>query len=129
LKKIHARRHAGAGTTDQENEMTETQEEARLMIELSRWGTDVGLEEALAALFMPSNEKESLDDGDPNVRKVLWFFEFVGALVKRNAISLDFVRDVWWIDGIWPLVKDHVFEARKESGEASLYEHFEAMVG
>jgi hypothetical protein len=109
--------------------MTETQEEARLMIELSRWGTDVGLEEALAALFMPTTESKSIDDGDPNVRKVLWFFEFVGALVKRNAISLDFVRDVWWIDGIWPLVKDHVFEARTGSGEASLYEHFEAMVG
>jgi len=35
---------------------------------------------------------------------------------------------VWWIDGIWPLVKDHVLQAREGSGEASLYEHFEAMV-
>ena len=97
------------------------------MLELSRWVTDMGLEEALAALFMPA-ETNSVDESDPNVRKVLWFFEFVGALVKRNAISLDFVRDVWWIDGMWPLVEAHVLEARKESGEATLYEHFEAMV-
>jgi hypothetical protein len=108
--------------------MTETQEEARLMIELSRWGTDMGLEEALAALFVPETETSTGDDGDPNVRKVLWFFEFVGALVKRDAISLAFVRDVWWVDGIWPLVKDHVLQAREGSGETSLYEHFEAMV-
>jgi hypothetical protein len=112
---------------DQENAMSEQQEEARLMIELSRWGTDMGLEEALAALFTPTTEQKSTDDGDPNVRKVLWFFEFVGALVKRKAISLAFVRDVWWIDGMWPLVEAHVLEARKESGEPSLYEHFEAM--
>ena len=108
--------------------MTETQEEARLMIELSRWGTDMGLEEALAALFVPDTETSTGGDGDPNARTVLWFFEFVGALVKRDAISLAFVRDVWWIDGIWPLVKDHVLQAREGSGEASLYEHFESMV-
>jgi hypothetical protein len=108
--------------------MTQTQEEARLMIELSRWGTDMGLEEALAAPFVPDAVTNSADDGDPNVRKVLWFFEFVGALVKRDAISLEFVRDVWWIDGIWPLVSDHVMQAREGSGESSLYEHFEAMV-
>jgi hypothetical protein len=107
--------------------MTEAQEEARMMIELSRWGTDMGLEEALGALFMTNSEKKSANDDDPNVRKVLWFFEFVGALVKRDAISLAFVRDVWWIDGMWPLVESHVLEARRESGEASLYEHFEAM--
>jgi hypothetical protein len=111
----------------QEIAMSEQQEEARLMIELSRWGTDMGLEEALGALFAPTTEKKAADDGDPNVRKVLWFFEFVGALVKREAISLSFVRDVWWIDGMWPLVEAHVLEARKESGEDSLYEHFEAM--
>jgi hypothetical protein len=35
---------------------------------------------------------------------------------------------VWWIDGMWPLVKDHVMQAQEESGEATLYEHFEAMV-
>lgn len=109
--------------------MSQTQEEARLMIELSRWGTDMGLEGALAALFVPEATTNGADDGDPNVRTVLWFFEFVGALVKRGAISLDFVRDVWWIDGIWPLVKDHVMQAREGSGESALYEHFEAMVG
>ena len=113
---------------EQESAMTETQEEARLMIELSRWGTDMGLEEALAALFVPGTDTKVGADDDPNVRKVLWFFEFVGALVKRDAISLAFVRDVWWVDGIWPLVKGHVQQAREGSGEATLYEHFEAMV-
>jgi hypothetical protein len=108
--------------------MTEAQEEARLMIELSRWGTDMGLEEALATLFGANAESDKVDDSDPSVRTVLWFFEMVGALVKRGAISLSFVRDVWWIDGMWPLVNDHVVRAREGSGEASLYEHFEAMV-
>ncbi len=108
--------------------MTQTRDEAQLMIELARWGTDMGLEQALAAMFVPVDETKGTGEGDPDVRTVLWFFEFVGAMVKRDAISLEFVRDVWWVDGIWPLVKEHVMQAREGSGESSLYEHFEAMV-
>jgi hypothetical protein len=107
--------------------MTDNYEDARMMIELARWGTEMGLEDALAALFQDSFDPASAADDDPNVRKVTWFFELVGTLVHRGVLSGDFVNDVWWTAGMWPLVEFHVLKAREGSGEPRLYEHFESL--
>jgi hypothetical protein len=107
--------------------MTEILDDAKMIVELARWGTEMGLEDALAKLFQPNFDPTSANDDDPSVRKVLWFYETVGTLVKRGALSGDFVKDVWWVEGMWPLVEPHVLAAREGSGEARLYENFEAL--
>ncbi len=107
--------------------MTQALEDAKMIVELAKWGTDMGLEDALAKLFRPDFDTGAAVDDDPSVRKVLWFYETVGTLVKRGALDGDFVRDVWWVEGMWPLVESHVLLARRESGEPRLYENFEAL--
>lgn len=107
--------------------MTQAHEDAKMIVELAKWGTDMGLEDALAKLFQPDFDARATADDNPSVRTVLWFFETVGTLVKRGALDGGFVRDVWWIEGMWPLVQPHVMVARQESGEPRLYENFEAL--
>lgn len=107
--------------------MTEVLEDAKMIVELAKWGTDMGLEDALARLFRPDSESGSGADDDSSVRTVLWFYEMVGTLVRRGALNGDFVKDVWWVEGMWPLVQSHVVAAREGSGEPRLYENFEAL--
>jgi hypothetical protein len=65
---------------------------------------------------------------DPNVRRILFFGEAVGALVKHHVLDLGLVRDVYWFDGLWSRVAHHALAAREEENEPSLYENFEALV-
>lgn len=108
--------------------MTDTYQEARLIVELSRWGTEMGLDDALTHLFSDDFDPDSANVDDPAVRTTLAFFETVGALVKRGALSGDLVRDVWWISGLWPRVASHAQFAREDSHEPTLYENFEALL-
>ena len=114
-------------TTEVETEVTQAHEDAKMIVELAKWGTDMGLEDALGKLFRRDFDPSTAVDDDPSVRKVLWFYETVGTLVKRGALDGDFVRDVWWVEGMWPLVEPHVMVARQESGEPRLYENFAAL--
>jgi hypothetical protein len=111
-----------------ENEMPATYEDAQLVVQLMQWETAMGVDDALAVLFMESFDPETAAIDDRNVRTVLTFGETVGALVKHHLLDRDLIRDVFWFDGIWERVKHHALHARNESGEASLYENFEALV-
>jgi hypothetical protein len=108
--------------------VTMTNDEAQLIVQLSRWGTEMGLEDALAELFSEGFDPVKAADDDPSVRKALAYFEVVGTLSKRGALSGDLVHDLWWVTGIWDRVRPHVEAARKGSGEARLYENFELLV-
>ncbi len=108
--------------------MSATYEDAQLVVQLMQWETAMGIDDALAVLFMESFDPETAPMDDPNVRKVLTFGETVGALVKHHVLDRDLIRDVYWFDGIWERVKHHALQARNESGEASLYENFESLV-
>jgi hypothetical protein len=106
--------------------MTTTYEEATLFMSVMNWGTLLGIDDALAAIFSPDSGELSMDD--PNVRKVLSFAETAGALVKHGVLNVDLLRDVFWIDGIWARVSAHALAAREHEGEPTLYENFEALV-
>jgi hypothetical protein len=105
-----------------------TNEEAQLVVQLSRWGTEMGLEEALAEIFSETFTEDQAAGDDPSVRKALSYFETVATLSTRGAISRDLVHDLWWVSGIWERVQPHVEAARKGSGESRLYENFELLV-
>jgi hypothetical protein len=114
--------------TNRGDQVTITNEEAQLVVQLASWGTSLGVEESLAELF---SERFDATDGtadNASVRNVLWYFEMVGTLSKRGALSADLANDLWWLSGIWDRVKSHVDVARTGSGEPRLYENFEFLV-
>jgi hypothetical protein len=107
--------------------MVATYEDAQLVVQLMRWDTALGLDEALSAMFQESFDPDTAPMDDPNIRKVLTFGETVGALVKHKVLDLELIRDVYWFEGIWQKVAPHALSAREMENEPSLYENFEAL--
>jgi hypothetical protein len=102
-------------------------EDATLLVQLLRLDAEMGLDDAMSAIFQPSFDANATMD-DPNVRKILFFGEAVGAMVKHHVLDLDLVRDVYWFDGLWSKVSAHALAAREMENEPSLYENFELLV-
>jgi hypothetical protein len=107
--------------------MVATYDDAGLIVQLMRWGTEMGLQESLAVLFSDSFDAEDGSKDNPEVRKVLFFGETVGTLVKHDVLDGDLLRDLLWIPGIWAQVDAFALHAREQSGVAALYENFEAL--
>jgi hypothetical protein len=108
--------------------MTATYDDAQILVQLLRLDAEMGLDDALSAIFDESFDPENASMDDPNVRKILFFGEAVGALVKHNVLDLALVRDVYWFDGQWGRVSHHALAAREQENEPTLYENFEALV-
>jgi hypothetical protein len=108
--------------------MVATYEDANLVVQLMRWGTEMGLEESLSVIFSDTFDADDVSLNSPDVRKVLYFGETLGTLVKHDVLDRDLLRDLLWVDGIWRKVGAHALHAREEAGEPALYENFEALV-
>ena len=102
-------------------------EDAKLIVQLARWGTEMGLDEAASAIFAPDFDPEGASADDPAVRKMLAFGETVGTLTKQRVLDRDLVLDMWWIDGMWSRVGPAALRRRDEMKEERLYENFEAL--
>jgi hypothetical protein len=107
--------------------MTATNQDAVLMVQLMRWGSEMGLNESLSAIFAEGFDPATAAMDDASVRTVLTFGETVGALVKHHVLDKGLLSDIFWIDGIWSRVRAHAYAAREMEGEPSLYENFEAL--
>jgi hypothetical protein len=108
--------------------MVATYEDAGLLVQLLRLDVAMGVDVAMAEVFKESFDPEKASMEDPNVRKILFFGEAVGAMVKHNVLDRDLIRDVYWFDGLWSRVAHHALAARAEENEPSLYENFELLV-
>lgn len=108
--------------------MAATKEDAALLIQLLRWDAAIGLEKAMSEIFSESFDAENAAPDEPSVRKILFFGEAVGAMVKHNVLDRDLIRDVYWFDGLWSKVAPHALAAREQENEPSLYENFELLV-
>jgi hypothetical protein len=104
-----------------------THEDAMLIVELSKWGTMIGIEEASRVLFADDFDPEAADQSDPAVSNMLVYCETIGTLVKQGALSRDLVYDWLWIEGYWNRVAPAANRARAKAGVAQLYENFEAL--
>jgi len=102
-------------------------EDALIVIQLSRWGTELGLEEAMQEIFADGFDASNGAAENASVRKVLNFGETVGSLVKHNVLDWDLLSDLFWIDGMWRQTESHAKYMRERTGESRLYEHFEAL--
>jgi hypothetical protein len=104
-----------------------THEDAELVLQIVRWGTEMQLDDAVAVLFADGFDPETASMEEPAVRKALSFGEIVGTLVKQNLLNRELVHDLWWVEGIWARVGPAAVHQREKFGEPRLYENFEAL--
>ncbi|MGC2485850.1 MAG: hypothetical protein WA359_06380 [Acidimicrobiales bacterium] len=108
--------------------MVATYDDASLVVNLLRWGTEMNMDEAYSTIFSRDFVADENALENPAVTKVLYFGETIGALVKHEVLNKDLMLDIFWADGIWPLVRASALKARAEANEPRLYENFEALV-
>jgi hypothetical protein len=107
--------------------MVATYDDAALVVQLVRWGTDLGLSDAVHTLLSDVFDPSSASTNDVAVRKVLEFGEVVGTLVKQNVLNKDLVLDLWWAAGAWERVRVAAEHERERLGEPRLHENFQAL--
>ncbi len=107
--------------------MVATYDDAKVLMDLVRWSTEMGLSEALAEVYAPEFDPNDTTNQSGAVRKVLMFGETMGTLVKHNVLDWDLASDLFWIEGMWSRVGVHARFIREREGEPQLYEHFEAL--
>jgi hypothetical protein len=108
--------------------MVATYDDANVLVQVMRWGTEMGLDEAQAHLFSPDFDPETEPSDSPAVRKVLYWGETVATLVKHGVLDKALFLDVVWADGLWSRVGHHALAAREDANQPALYENFEALV-
>jgi hypothetical protein len=107
--------------------MTANHEDAALVMQILRWGAEIGLDEATHEIFAEGFDPEAASADDKAVRTILAFGETVATLVKHKTLDKDLVEDLWWVDGAWARVGPTAKKARERLGEPRLYENFEAL--
>jgi hypothetical protein len=107
--------------------MTATHDDAMLMVELAKWGSMAGLDEAAREVMADDFDPEEADVRDPSVRKVLTFGETIGTLVKNDLLDRQLVYDWLWVAGTWAKVAPAARRAREKAGVSQLYENYEAL--
>jgi hypothetical protein len=108
-----------------EDQMPATYEDAALIMQIVRWGTELGLEEAGHALFVEGFEPEEATVEDAAVGKILAFGETISTLVKHEILDKDLLLDLWSVAGTWARVGPAAIRERKRIGEPRLYENYE----
>jgi len=105
-----------------------TREDAQLLVQLAQWGTALGVDVAMPAIFEDDFDPEIADAlSDTPVRTMLTYVETIATLVENDLLSRELVRDWIWVDGIWARVGPAALVARERFGEPRLYENFEAL--
>jgi hypothetical protein len=105
-----------------------TRDDAQLMIQIAQWGTALGFQRAIPALFSENFDPERGDYlTDEAVRTVLYFGESIGTLVKHDLLSRELVEDWLWVEGMWSKVGPAAIKQREKAGEPRLFENFEAL--
>jgi hypothetical protein len=104
-------------------------EDALIVIQLSRWSTEMGLADAMKEIFSDGFDASdgSADKDNDSVRTVLHFGETVASLVKHHVLDWDLISDLFDIKGMWGQVKASAEFERNRHSEPRLYEHFEAL--
>ena len=77
--------------------MPATKDDANLVMQIVRWGNEMGLTDAVVALLADEFDPEAASTDDPSVLKVLNFGEVVGTLVNQGVLD-----PAWfWTCGGW----------------------------
>lgn len=98
-----------------------------LMVQLAQWGSAMGIEEAMRAVWADGFDPETASVDDVLVTRLLTWGETVGTLTKNGLIDTDLVLDWMWVSGIWARVGPAARKWRDKHGVPQLYENFEAL--
>ena len=104
-----------------------TYDDASLVVQLLQWGSQMGLDEALAEIFEDDFDADAAKGSDPAVRKVLYWGETIGTFVKQGVLNRDLVYDLWAMEFSWKKVGPAALKIREKAGEPRLYENYEAL--
>lgn len=104
-----------------------TKADAELLVQIFRWGNEMGLEESMRTVMSPEFDTSATMD-NPHVGKVLAFGETIGTFVKHGVLDRALVVDLMWVEGIWAKVRSAALGAREHEHEPRLYENFEFLV-
>ena len=107
--------------------MSATHDDAVLMIELAKWGSMVGIDEAAREVFADGFDAEAAEVTNASVGKLLMYGETIGTLVKNGLINRELVYDWLWVEGTWAKVGPAAKRARAKTGVPQLYENYEAL--
>ena len=107
--------------------MSATHDDAMLMIELAKWGSMIGVNEASRELFADNFDPDTAEVTNPSVGNMLMFGETIGTLVKNGLINRELVYDWLWVEGTWARVAPAAKRAREKAGVSELYENYEAL--
>jgi hypothetical protein len=106
--------------------MAGSREDATLMMDLAKWGSMIGLNEASGVIWADDFDPETADVSDPHVRSMLVWYETIGTLVKNGLIDRDLIYDWLWVAGVWERVGPAALRAREKS-VPQMFENFETL--
>jgi hypothetical protein len=109
--------------------MPATYDDANLVMQIVRWGTEMGLAEAVVTVLADEFDPQTASPEDPSVRKVLNFGEVIGTFVNQGVLDRGLVMDMWWMEGLWSRVGPAARRQREHLGEPRLSENFEKLGG
>ena len=107
--------------------MPATYDDAGLIMQIVRWGTEMGIDDAGEAVFSEDFDAKSASADDLPVSRMLSFFETIGTLVKHDILAKELLLDLWWVPGTWARVGPAAIRERERIGEPRLYENYEAL--
>jgi hypothetical protein len=124
------RRFAGesvGGQSEKGETMAATRDDAMLLVELSKLGAMMKLDQASRTVFADDFDPDGAEVTDPSVQALLFFYETIGTLVKNGLFDRDLVYDWLWAAGVWAKIGPAAARARAKAGVPELFENFEAL--
>jgi hypothetical protein len=106
--------------------MAGTAEDAKLIVQLAQWAAMLDLTVGISRIFADDFNPETATADDPEIRKLFYFYETVGTLVKNDLLDRDLVLDWLWVAGIWERLAPAALAAR-ETSTPRMFENFEAL--
>ena len=104
-----------------------THEDAMVLVQLMRWGTELGIENASRAVLSDSFDPRTAASTDESVAKLLEFGEGVGTLCKHGLLDAVLAHDLWAFAFMWGRLEPAARRARERFKEPRLFENFEAL--
>lgn len=102
-------------------------QDGAMLVQLAQWGSTMGLEEAMQAVWADDFDPQTASSDDLLVSRLLNWGETIGTLTKNGLIDTDLVLDWLWVSGVWARVGPAAIKARDKHGVPALYENFEAL--
>jgi len=113
-----------------------TYNDANVMLQLARWGSEAGLQDAYS--FLWSDEFE--EDFEAFEKKYPWgtqerkyamvicgWYESLAALWVNGLLNEKLISDWVAVAMVWDRIKNYALGIRERTGEPKIYEHFEAL--